>query len=257
VKEKGNITMDNLKIGDYVRVSPKLYSRVYAFGHYDDSASIMYQQIHAVGFDSPLEISTEHMIYVKNSKGKATLVPAGDLKVGDVLVSDLSDRTQSNEFVIQSIVSVEKTGVYAPFTYDGNILVNGVVASNYLKLMGLPNNIHSWLHAWMSHAATAPRRVICHYNMNWCSGETYNNEGYATWMKPLLNIYECLSYLFKLLPEVLKSVLLYCLVSILGMVRFVEFVLYLPSAIVGTVIVFASLIVIVLKKKQFSAPQKK
>jgi hypothetical protein len=99
----------------------------------------MYLQVHAIGLDAPLEISTEHMIYIKSKKGKPDLVSADDLKVGDVLVSDLSQVTTSDDFTIYSIVSVRRTGIYAPLTFAGNIVVNGVVASNYVTLTGLPN----------------------------------------------------------------------------------------------------------------------
>jgi hypothetical protein len=139
------------------------------------------------------------MIYIKDNKGTATLVPAGVLKVGDVLVSD----SAADEYVIQLIVTVERTGVYAPFTYNGNIVVNAVVVSNYITLVGLPKNTPTWLHVWMSHAATVPRRIMCRYNIDWCRREetTYNDEGYASWMEPLLYIYEFVTFLFTSLPQ--------------------------------------------------------
>jgi hypothetical protein len=239
VKGKGNVTMNSLRIGDYVRVGSGHYSQVYAFGHYHESLSLTYSQVTAIGLDPPLEISSEHMVYIKDNQGTIRLIAAGDLKVGDVLVKDLVHSVLPNEFVIQAIVSVERMGVYAPFTFAGDIAVNGIVASNYLTLVGLPNNLPTWLHAWMSHTATAPRRVYCHYNMDWCLGETYDNEGYATWLDPILNFYQFVASLFASLPPVFQSVLLCMLVFLLATVRMLEFILCLPIVNVASIIIAA------------------
>merc|ERR1711862_223455 len=83
-------------------------------------------------------------------------VPASSVKVGDVLAMN-NDTTAK----VSKIGSVERKGAYAPFTYSGDIVVSGVVASNYVAMMpeeetGLPVSMQ-----WIAHTFKAPHRFVC------------------------------------------------------------------------------------------------
>merc|ERR1712157_115001 len=121
VQGKGMISMDSLEIGDYVR-SGKDFSQVFSFAHLDLDAEANFLQIHTEGSVAPLEITDNHMLF-RNDKA----VSAKDVSVGDML----------GDNKVTKITSVKRTGLYAPITYDGSIVVNGIKSSCYVQMMDL------------------------------------------------------------------------------------------------------------------------
>jgi len=162
--------MDELKIGDEVLTVYGTFSKVYSFGHYDISFKAPFLQVLTSTMDTkhPLEISAMHLVYVKYGSHKAakkTLASAGELKLGDYLV------TKEGPSEILSIVAVEREGVYSPPTFTGNLMVNGVAASGYvtrgwLTQRGLGTMVH-----YHQHGSTTPLRAYCSFFG--CENETY------------------------------------------------------------------------------------
>eukprot|EP00548_Thalassiothrix_antarctica_P001558 CAMPEP_0194130936 /NCGR_PEP_ID=MMETSP0152-20130528/1828_1 /TAXON_ID=1049557 /ORGANISM="Thalassiothrix antarctica, Strain L6-D1" /LENGTH=514 /DNA_ID=CAMNT_0038825575 /DNA_START=194 /DNA_END=1735 /DNA_ORIENTATION=- len=119
VEHKGNIAMKDLKLNDRVMIDHNgNFEPVYSFGHHLDSSNtvIKMRKLFPLG----LEISENHMIFVKE-KG---FIPASMVKIGDEL---------TNNVIVTDIKYVTTTtGIYAPFTPSGVLIVNGVLASNFV-----------------------------------------------------------------------------------------------------------------------------
>jgi hypothetical protein len=169
VEDKGVISMSNLQVGDRVLVSENTYERVYSFAHRVESQAAEFVQI----MPSKLELTKDHMMFVV---GKGA-IPASMLEVGDVLV---------NAEKVESIHKVVRTGIYSPFTPSGTIVVNGVLASNYITfqdsdVIKFGSLSTPFSYQWLSHASQFPHRVWCHY-----LGKTDTNlkNGFSNWTEP-------------------------------------------------------------------------
>jgi len=78
--------MHALKIGDSVLTS-KGYSKVYSFAHFAPDAPTKFLQIRTNGLHKPLEITVDHILpvvpHASDAKKESTMLPAGEVKVGD------------------------------------------------------------------------------------------------------------------------------------------------------------------------------
>jgi Hint module len=110
-----------------------------------------------------LEISVKHLILVER-KDQKYHIPASDVRVGDILSGQQ----------VESIQLVTRRGVYAPLTQSGEILVNGFVASNYVKQLDLPTLLSFDQHVFV-HMLFHPQRLFCHYLIEVCKREIYWN----------------------------------------------------------------------------------
>ena len=120
IENVGRIRMEDLEIGDKV-LTAKGYEPVYSFGHRYPEDTEEYLMIFSEL--SILDISKEHMVFVEGGAA----VPAGMLQPGDKL--QMHDGQLSE---ISHIKSVDKDGIYVPFTKSGTIVVNNVVASTFI-----------------------------------------------------------------------------------------------------------------------------
>jgi Hint module len=157
VHQKGLVTMDALKIGDYVKVGNNEYSRVISFGHLDRESQATFLQIKTLR-SSMLEISDEHLLYLQGT----VAIQAKTVQVGDVL---------ANGDEVVSIATVIRRGMYAPATESGKLLVSGVLASSYVSLLDVSPTVNDWL----SHAFYAPLRLACRIDFAICERETYTD----------------------------------------------------------------------------------
>lgn len=164
VQGKGFVSMDSVKVGDHVRASNNDFSRVFSLAHLDHDLETDFLQIYAEGLSKPLEITAKHMVF---SSDKA--VRADEVSVGDML--------DSNK--VTEIKSVKRTGVYAPVTESGEIVVNGVRASSYASLMEkIPFDQHKLIHFFFG-----PHRLMCSYDFGLCENEEHTDgyTNYAHW----------------------------------------------------------------------------
>lgn len=120
--------MADVAIGDLVRTADNAFEPVYAFGHFNTKKVADFVQIYTKGNKKPLEMTYNHLIFVAD---KTHPVTAGSLKVGNFVHVDSSD-TPVAVSKIKSVV--RKTGVFAPLTPSGTILVDGVLASTYVSM---------------------------------------------------------------------------------------------------------------------------
>jgi Hint module len=168
VKGVGEVAMSQLKIGDYVKTNNNDFTQVYGFGHYDHDLETDFIQIILEGTLSveypPTEVTSHHLVFVERNNKQYT-IPAGDVIIGDTL----------NGKRVQMIQSISRRGVYAPLTQSGEIMVNGIRASNYINVLDFSI---LWDQHVYAHAFFFPQRLFCRYFLDTCTNETYVN-GYG------------------------------------------------------------------------------
>eukprot|EP00547_Thalassionema_nitzschioides_P003455 CAMPEP_0194203566 /NCGR_PEP_ID=MMETSP0156-20130528/3297_1 /TAXON_ID=33649 /ORGANISM="Thalassionema nitzschioides, Strain L26-B" /LENGTH=638 /DNA_ID=CAMNT_0038929339 /DNA_START=510 /DNA_END=2426 /DNA_ORIENTATION=+ len=161
-----SIEMSELKIGDRVQVTKDgKFDIVYSFGHYQPESVSEYLNIESTAKAAPITMSPPHMLFLDSGK----VVPASTIKIGDVLLGGN---------VVIKVNKVSSKGAYAPFTYSGSIVVNGVVASNYVSLTGTSTFLGVDMQS-LAHTVVGVRRAFCKLNL--CE-ETYSDDGIATWV---------------------------------------------------------------------------
>ena len=165
---KGITRMDQLEIGDLVLAKDGTYTMVYSFGHLDRRRNHQFLRITTMGNQfEPLEITAGHLLFVD----QIGLVPAGQIRVGDVLVTLEKDTNFAGK--VLDVHKIYRKGMYAPFTVSGTIIVNGIATSSYIAL---PPAFQSTLsfedQHWLQHAAFLPYRLFC--GLIGCNGETHD-----------------------------------------------------------------------------------
>lgn len=192
VKGRGVVPMRDLQIGDMIRTGTKQnkgFEHVYGFGHYAPHTVGNFLEVHASSFDSAtsLKISSTHMLHVI-SRG---FIPAEALAPGDQLFGNHTNWT---------VLSIQKsgkasTGLYAPFTPSGTLMVDGIVASSFVAmamrstadkenasiLVLSCSRMVQLSHQWIAHSFEFPHRVVCHY-LGQCPNEAYDEHGISTWV---------------------------------------------------------------------------
>jgi Hint module len=114
------VRMDELAVGDIVKVGPKLYSKIFMFTHKLKEVEDEFVEI-STASGAALVLTGGHYIPVEGS-----LVPAGSVRVGSLV--QLGDG-QSDVVTLTRMVS--GSGLYNPQTLQGDIVVNGIIASTY------------------------------------------------------------------------------------------------------------------------------
>uniref|UniRef100_A0A914C738 Uncharacterized protein n=1 Tax=Acrobeloides nanus TaxID=290746 RepID=A0A914C738_9BILA len=136
--------MDELKVGDWIMSvdnSNKLvYSRVKSWIHKLPQQQADFLKL-TLSDETTLKITPQHLIYktdciavgqrVKRSEFNKTAIASDELRVGDCLYTSVQHSGQFIQNRIENIEIVKETGVYAPLTTTGNIVVNDVLASCY------------------------------------------------------------------------------------------------------------------------------
>jgi len=152
--------MHELNIGDKVLVKSGVYEAVYSFGHRDEKIPSKYLQF----LPSSLEVSHDHMVFVE----KKGAIPAFLVEVGDVLLS-----AHGGNGMVEAIHEVKRAGAYSPFTASGTLVVNDVLASNYVsfqrsRVVKIGSFETAFSYHWLAHAFLAPCRI-------WSTGDWGNN----------------------------------------------------------------------------------
>lgn len=191
VQGRGVVKMTDLALGEMVKVNDAgKFEPVYAFGHHSENAMGMYVSISLLGkHPEPLVISPDHMVAVRlldASRTHIQMIPASLVMVGDEIVLG------AGGFGVVGIISkANRRGAYAPFTKSGTIVVNGMVASNYVTLQRdsseliLTGGVRTGLSMhWLAHVSCAPYRLACEFVFaSYCKGNsTYNRDGLSHWV---------------------------------------------------------------------------
>jgi hypothetical protein len=172
VKNRGLMLMKHLNIGDEVLAASGSYEQVYSFGHRHEHITGEFLQFSPSG----IEISRDHMIMLGGR-----FVPASQVKIGDKLETVTGDT-----LAVEAIERVVRSGVYAPFTASGTIVVNGIKASNYVAFQGSEYIIvgNFWesplTFQWIAHLSQSPHRVLSRLGLS--GDEEYTKDGMSTWI---------------------------------------------------------------------------
>ena len=238
VYNRGPVRMQELKLGDRVKVATGKYEPIYSFGHVAPSAVATF--LHIRTSMSTLRLTEDHMVFTTSERA----VSASNLRVGDCLLggSGLKD-------LIESIDIVQDEGLFAPFTPSGKLLVNNILVSSYVAVVDQRDLGMGWtsldLH-WLSHGALFPRRLLCCHLVS-CPTETYNSEGIPHWVEFLDHAFWwLLNY-----NTVVRATLLITMAVVATMVTVVETWFWLPTAL----IVLCILSILSLANKFHKKPQ--
>ena len=129
--------MEDLKVGDKVLTDGGSCKEVYTMNHWDTEMQTEYLQIHTKPIDiddgsipstssnnsGPIELTGNHLIFLH---GQSYPIVASKVVIGDILKD-----VNGNPMIVVDIETIVRDGLYAPFTTDGTIVVNGIVASTY------------------------------------------------------------------------------------------------------------------------------
>ena len=184
---RGRVAMKDVHVGDRILTTSDGFQKVYAFSHHDHTTPASFLQIHTDEMKEPLEGSAKHLVYVEDKTGeKAAPLAAEDIQVGDILQA----KGQSSGARVVEIQVVQRTGMYAPFTTDGTLVVDGIVASSYVSLEEFESN--PWLQnkiAPISHLAISPFRFWC-TKVSDKGFSQYNKDGISQYPAALLSLFQ-------------------------------------------------------------------
>jgi Hint module/Metallo-peptidase family M12/PT repeat len=216
VRGKGQISIDQLSIGDFVEVDGNnSFSRVISFSHMDNLSKALYLQVFTEGRETPLEISHAHMVILPGYK----TVRAGDLTIGDKL---------SGGKLVTRMETITSRGLYAPVTESGTIVVSDIQASSYVALFDLPATIQHYAY----HTALGSMRILCNYDFGRCEQETYT-DGISNYIFELVRLLMGLSNL-PILLQALGGMLLAG--PVLVTIAIIEYATSYPAAAIAFVI---------------------
>ena len=147
-----SITMRQLNIGDRVRTlgtnGQTMYSEVIAFLHKEIKTAAHYYNLET-NRGNVVRLSSQHLIFrKKNTSSPISAVLASEINIGDLLYT-LKGNTSSFQAVSQITMTIE-TGVYAPLTRQGTLLVDGALVSCYAH----------WPSHEAAHLVMAPLRAM-------------------------------------------------------------------------------------------------
>mmetsp|Transcript_14198 Transcript_14198/g.20977 ORF Transcript_14198/g.20977 Transcript_14198/m.20977 type:complete len:499 (-) Transcript_14198:95-1591(-) len=235
VKDKGAVPIADLVLGDVVQVGRLKYEPIYSFGHKNGNSSAEYLRIATEGSRTPLEISPNHMVVMEGGRH----VPASLVKKGDRLMS-----SQDELVVVTKITTVIRQGVFAPFTPSGTIVVNSIVASNYIAYQGseylqVGGFQTRFTYQWIAHTFNSVHRLAVQMGQ---IGETYTPQGVSRWVDGPHRL-----MMWALQQHVLVSTTLIGLaLVVVSLTRWIELILVSP---VWSVVAIVSLVVLMYRRR--------
>jgi hypothetical protein len=152
--------MDQVVVGDKVRVGPNEFSEVYFFSTEMAETTSKFTKI--VTETAELLLTAKHYLYVNGE-----LATADAVKAGDVIV--LGNGTKAP---VSEVSSAWAPGLYNPHTLNGDIVVNGVKTSTYTEAV----------HPRLAHALLSPLRTL--YSAGVTFGKYFSGsaKGLPSWM---------------------------------------------------------------------------
>ena len=196
--------MDQLQIGDRVR-SQNAFSKVFAFMDNDASASdVEYVRLKTAAGPA-LQLTADHIVYAHDNMRPvlAEEVKHGDqlwvhASSGELVRGATSNLSTTDSFFASPVTSVRKvarSGMHAPLTEDGSLVVDGVLASSYAKVHSLTwgkdivlfhgHDINMQMHA--------PLRLACSAVPSLCGEDMHSETGRHAWTEFLLSKFSWLS----------------------------------------------------------------
>lgn len=132
--------MDALEIGDRVRTGPRDFSPVFAFTHKESEIESAFVRIETRQQQHTLMLSPGHYLYINGE-----LSPARSVRQGHEIILG-----SGIPAIVRSATLHTEKGLYNPQTLQGDIVVNGVLASTYTTA----------IEPFAAHASLAPLRAV-------------------------------------------------------------------------------------------------
>jgi len=158
VQGRGPIPIASVRVGDLVLVAkpevgaPLEYEPLVDWLHVAKGAESSFVTIHHE--QGVFRASPGHIVFAASGNLGYDDMPAGLLQKGDVLFA-----MKDNNLGPSKILSIEydsvSSGMYAPLTHTGTIVVDGVLASNYAT-----PSLEVRLPHWLAHAGFWPVRMF-------------------------------------------------------------------------------------------------
>ena len=147
-----SITMRQLNIGDRVQTlgtnGETMYSDVIAFLHKELKTVAHFYNL-KTNRGNVVRLSPQHLIFRKtNTSSPMSAVFASEINIGDLLYTSNGNITSLQE--VSQITMAIETGVYAPLTRQGTLLVDGALVSCYAH----------WPSHDTAHLVMAPLRAV-------------------------------------------------------------------------------------------------
>jgi len=160
VQGQGKVPLTKLKTGDHVLVKSRgqlAYEPVLAFLHAMRAPGETMPFVAVTHENGEFRASATHIVFVSSGfeDDGWTSKLVGDLKVGDqVFIANEAVALGASDSIRPSIVvaighGTTQSGMYAPLTASGTIIVDGVVASNYASSAVDKSLPHSLAHAFL------------------------------------------------------------------------------------------------------------
>lgn len=115
------IPISQLRIGDSVRVSVDTFSEVFLFSHRTSSSAPSYIEITTTATNHTLTLTPGHYLYINHQ-----LRPAHTVEVGHQILT-----AHQGWATVSAVRRTDASGLYNPHTVQGDIVVDGFVASTY------------------------------------------------------------------------------------------------------------------------------
>jgi hypothetical protein len=224
------VSMEALKVGDEV-LTEHGYSRIYAFGHDDITIKqASYIQI-STAANTTLLISPEHILPLDGQMDFAKKAVVG-------MQVTLANGKRTT---VTSLRVVERNGAHAPFTLDGTIVVDGILASSFsftpsLTLGGVTVLTgHSVGTMW-----TSPLRLMSRFAPWIGSDDWHNAEGQHMFVQWLFSVVyskgraEAMSQ-SGALPLTAGTLPQYAGICVCGMISVVDHVVHTAPAYAATI----------------------
>eukprot|EP00039_Didymoeca_costata_P013651 m.211292 g.211292 ORF g.211292 m.211292 type:complete len:445 (+) comp15834_c0_seq1:64-1398(+) len=161
--------MSDLCVGDFIQDAEGEFVQVFAFLHRDTNQKATFKQLETD--EGVLTCSSQH--YVFTNKGA---VPASNVALHDKIRCASGDMKE-----VVSIKEVEDTGVYAPLTTSGTLVVNNLQCSCYADY-GFSHEV--------AHGAMFPWRLV-HRTSTFLGASTHSSQhpsnGISTYPRMLLH----------------------------------------------------------------------
>jgi hypothetical protein len=151
--------MDQVVIGDKVRVGPSEFSEVYLFTSEMAETTSKFAKIVADGAE--ILMTSNHYLYVNGE-----LATAGYVKTGDVI------EVNGTKASVTEVSAAWAPGLYNPHTLHGDIIVNGVKTSTYTDAV----------HPKLAHALLSPLRTMYSAGASFGSGFRSTIKGLPAWL---------------------------------------------------------------------------
>lgn len=131
-EDRGPVQMQHVRIGDrlltYSESGEAMYDDVYMIGHKDAESFGLFVSI-TTSDNQTIRLTSDHYIFVVRND-VMNEIPSHDVEVGDGLVVG-----QGHVVLVVTISQVRSRGLFNPYTRNGRIVVDGILASCHSSSM--------------------------------------------------------------------------------------------------------------------------